>query len=598
MSRTGYFDAKEHRDLKEMLAETTAKFGDRTAFWVKKDGPESEYSPITYNEYQADVNALGTALICMGLKGKNIVVIGKNSYDYATAYMAIVNGTGCIVPIDPKLPEREIENLLTRSEAAAVFVAEEQAATVTNVVKKAPTVKHIIGMPEGSPEKGILGFSEVMASGKEALASGDRRFLDAEVDNGIMNMLIFTSGTTSDSKGVMLSHKNICSDISGLHGLVKFDENDSFLSVLPMHHSYEATGTFINSISVGASIGFCDEVPKTVGKNLKELKPTLMACVPLLVEIFHKKAWDAIEAKGKRKLVEKLLSNWLGAKIARKLLFKPIYKSLGGRLRLLTCGGSAASPQAMKGMRNFGVLTVGGYGQTETAPILSINQVENFRDDSSMGMMLPNVECRIDNRNEDGVGELVVKGPMVMLGYYKDLEATEAAFTKDGFLKTGDAVRRDKDGFYYHVDRLKNIFKSKNGESVYPAEIETLLNSSPYVSQSMIFQEKFTRDSGIEDLRFGVVIYPELERIKTDIDDANEDKIMLLLQKEVDTLNEKLPSFKRIINVVASDKPLPMTSLGKVKKHKVELSTGTKAYDAPAYSRPTTIKQPKSVANA
>jgi len=560
MINVNYYNVKEFKNLREMLEETEKKFGDRTAYFVKSKQSET-FTKITYKEFKQDIDALGTALIDMGLKDEKIAVIGENCYEWATTYMATVNGVGCIVPLDKELPEIELENLLTRSKAKAIFFTDKRKEAVINISKKIDTIKYFVNMTEGSSEHNILDFKEIILKGKTLLKSNNNSYINSVINNEEMNMLLFTSGTTSKSKGVMLSHKNLCSNVAGVQTLLKFDETDTFLSVLPMHHSYEATIGFLTPISVGASVGFCEGL-KYITKNLQELKPTILTCVPAIVEGIYRKSWIAIEQAGKKEEIEKVLSQGELSVEKARTIFKNIYEGLGGRLRLFLCGAATSAPEVVKGMRNFGVFTLTGYGLTEASPVVTLNQIENYRD-ASIGLCIPTIQMRVDNPNAEGVGELVVKGPNVMIGYYEDEEQTKAVL-EDGWLRTGDLVYVDDDGFIYVAGREKNVIITKNGKNVYPEEMEVLLSLNKYIKECVIFAKELKRK---EDSTVAVSIFPDMEKINEDYGKISEEKVLELIKEQVREFNKTQVSYKVIKYVELRNTEFAKTTSMKIKRY-------------------------------
>ena len=477
MKNIPLYDVRPINNLKDMLDSSAEIYGDKAAFLVKS-GEGTPYSPVSYRQYKNDVDALGTALINLGLKGKRIALIGENRYEWGVSYLSSVNGTGIVVPLDRELPQNEIESLLIRSKASAVIFSGYVREKVLPLIQKLDFIEYFISMDTSDEGNKILPYGPLLKKGKELLAGGDTSFTGSQVDNEAMNILLFTSGTTEMSKAVMLSHNNICQNLMSMCSMLYIDPKDVFLSVLPIHHTYECTCGFLCPIYRGATVAYCEGL-RHIPKNLQESKATVMLGVPLIYEAMYKRIWD--QAAKKPGTVRKLkialkVSNalkHLGIDITRKV-FSPIHENLGGHVRLFISGAAGIDPLVAKGFRDFGIHAVQGYGLTECAPIVALNRDVDFRD-SSAGLPLPGLEVAIDNPNTEGIGEIKVKGPSVMLGYYENAEATEKVL-KDGWFYTGDLGYMDSEKFVYITGRKKNVIVTKNGKNIYPEEIETLLN--------------------------------------------------------------------------------------------------------------------------
>lgn len=564
MSEVKYFDVKRHNNLKEMLEESVSEHAEKVAFWVKKE-KGGDYLPITYREFKQDVDALGTAMIAMGLKNKKIAVIGENSYEWAVAYMATVNGVGCIVPLDKELPEHELENLLNRSKAEAIYFTDLNEEKIMNIYKRTDVLNHCINMSGGDLENGILDFRELISKGKELLENSDRSFLEAEIDNEAMSMLMFTSGTTAKSKGVMLSHKNYCTEIQGILRMVKFTENDVFFSIVPYHHNLGQIADFLMPLSVRASIGHCEGL-RYIAKNMQELKPSVVSCAPAIAEMFLRQIWGAIEKAGKKEQIEQLLSKSELTIEQSREIFKEILQGFGGELRVLPCSGASLPPEVAKGLRNFGIDSAVAYGLTETTAGISISQLGNLNN-NSVGILMPGVQMSIDNPNKEGVGEFLLKWDGLMIGYYEDEQSTKEALTEDGFLRTGDLGYVDKDGFLYISGRKKNVIITKNGRNVFPEELEEVLLQSQYIKECLVF-EKELKTRVKEDLIIAVSVFPDFEKITTDFGDIDKAEISRMLKDEIAKFNESLPPYKAIKHLdELRETPFPRTTSGKIKRY-------------------------------
>ncbi|MDD4495001.1 MAG: AMP-binding protein [Eubacteriales bacterium] len=552
-------------NLKELLNQSAELFKDKAAFNVKNEN--GEYYDIKYREFKSNVDALGTVLIDLGLKNENIAIFSENRHEWCTAYMAVVNGTGVVVPLDKELPASEMENLLFRSNAAAVFYSGKYNEEMLQLAPNLPNAKYFINMDAEQDNQKFLSYSGLLSKGKVLLDSGDRRFIDAEIDAEAMSMLLFTSGTTDLAKGVMLSHKNISSNIMNVLKIIEIIDTDSLLSILPLHHTYECTCGFLAPVASGCAIAF-NEGLKYIAANLKETSPSIILVVPLMLEGMYKKIWDGIEKKGMTKKVKLVLkvSNFLrvfGIDL-RKKLFKSIHESFGGRVRLAVSGAAALEPSVAKGLRDLGMHAIQGYGLTECSPIVTANTPSYYRDDS-IGIALPGVEVKIVNIDENGVGEIIVKGDNIMLGYYKNQEATEQVL-KDGWLYTGDIGMVDEKGFFKISGRKKNVIITKNGKNVFPEEVEAYLNKSPYILESLVWGKEI---EGYDETMICAKIVPDIEAIKLKLGTENVDneEVHNLISAEVKAVNRVMSSYKRVASFEIREKEFDKTTTKKIKRY-------------------------------
>lgn len=559
-SKNKLYEAREYQNIREVIQDAVNKYPDNKAFILKNkvDG-KVEYKNITYTEFQEDVNALGTAFIKKGLQGKRVAVISKNRYEWIVAYLATVNGTGIVVPLDKGLPANEIESSLQRSYADAIVFSSDYIDVMKEIKSNNNTkVTQFICMDKTDE---FASMTDLIEDGKGLLADGNREFLDAEIDNEKMSIILFTSGTTSQSKAVMLSHKNIASNIYALNMAEKILSTDVNMAFLPFHHTFGSTGIllFLNN---GATNVFCDGI-RYIQKNLVEYKVSVFVCVPLLLESMYKKIVREIEKQGKTKLINIAIpiSNFLyklGINVKGKI-FKDILNSLGGNLRFVVSGASAIDKKVAKGFNDFGILTVQGYGLTETSPVLTAENENNIRY-GSIGYPLENVEVKINNPNEKGIGELIAKGPNVMLGYYENEEATKEVL-KDGWFYTGDLGYMDKDGYIFITGREKNVIVLKNGKNIYPEELETLINQLPYVSESMVFG----MPKG-EDLVVSVKIVYNEEYVEEKFKGISEEDLYAMIWNDIKSINKGLTNYKHMKKLIVSNKEMIKTTTAKIKR--------------------------------
>ena len=551
-------------DLKDMLNKTETVFGDRPAYRFKTETP-GKHRIITHKEFRDQIKALGTALVDLGLKDERIAVISENRYEWGLAYLGVATGTGVVVPLDRALPGNEIESLISRSEAKAIFYSSKYDEVMNEIKQKGNTkIEYFISMDLEESKDGIYSQKELLEKGKKLLEGGDTRFVDSKINNEEMGIMLFTSGTTSASKAVMLSHKNIVTNIMDISKVFDINENDVLLSFLPLHHVFECTVGFLFLISIGASIAFCDGV-KYMVDNLKEYGITAMISVPAVYDIMYRKLLKGIEKKGKLETVKKgikISQGLLKIKIdIRRKLFAEIHSNLGGKLRLLVAGGAALDPETEKGFNELGFDMVQGYGLTETAPVVAASSPK-YRRLGSIGKKFPSVEVKVDNPNEEGIGELLVKAPNVMLGYYNNEEATKEAIEPDGWFHTGDLAKIDKDGYIFITGRKKNVIVLQNGKNIYPEEIETLINKVEGVKESMIYGMP---DDG--DLKISAKIVYDRDIMKEIHGKQSESEVEEFINEEVKKINKTMPPYKYIRNVIITEEELIKTTTLKIKRH-------------------------------
>ena len=552
-------------NLKEMMEKTVENFGERTAFY--RDGKGLEDSKkISYKEFMNDINSLGTALVEMGLKGKRIAVIGENRYEWELAYLAIVCGVGVVVPLDKALPDNEIESLIIRSEVEAIFYSNKYDGCMAQIQKEGNTkLKYFISMDLEKNDFNKYSQKEIIKKGRELLRNGNKEYLESKINNEEMTIMLFTSGTTNQSKAVMLSQQNICTNVHDIRNVFELDETDRFLSFLPLHHTFECTVGFLYPLSIGGNIIFSKGV-RHIADELKNFKITAMICVPVVFEKMYDKLIKTIDEKGKLGTVKKgiKLSNCLlkvGIDI-RKKLFKEIHDNLGGCLRVMVAGGAALSPEKEKGFWDLGFNVLQGYGLTETSPVIAAELTRQKRL-SSIGKKFPSVEVKIDNPDKSGVGELLAKGKSVMLGYYNNEEANKEVFTEDGWFRTGDLARIDKDGYIYISGRKKFVIVLKNGKNVYPEEIESLLEKSDLIKECMVFGMP-AKDG---DVTLSVKVCYDKDYIKKEFGEIKEEEIKEKIWNWVKEINKTMPKYKYVKKLLLTDEELVKTTTLKIKRN-------------------------------
>ena len=561
--RKPIYKCTEFKDLKDMLKKSGDKFGNRPAYIYKTDEP-GKFKEITHKEFRDDINNFGTALINLGLKDKRIAVISENRYEWGVAYLATATGVGIIVPLDKALPDNEIESLMIRSEIEAIVYSSKYDKIMNEIKdKKNTNVKFFISMDLDKKENDIYSQKELMEKGKELIESGNTEFLDAEIDNETMGIMLFTSGTTAMSKAVMLSHKNICSNLMDITSVIKLTDKDRLLSFLPLHHTFECTVGFLYPISIGASIAFCEGI-RHIADNVKEFQITAMISVPILYETIYKRIIKGIEKKGKLDDVKKgiKISKFFlkfGIDIRRKV-FKEIHENLGGKARLFVAGGAALDPEAEEGFNNFGIKMLQGYGLTESSPVIAAED-DKYQKLGSIGKAFPSLEVKIDEPDEEGIGELLAKGPSIMLGYYNNEEATKETL-EDGWLHTGDLAKIDDEGYIFISGRKKFVIVLKNGKNIYPEELETLVNKIEGVKESFVYGKP--EDDG--DYKICCKIVYDKDLVKSHYKVSDEQKIKEALWQEVKKVNKTMPAYKYIREISVTEKELIKTTTQKIKR--------------------------------
>lgn len=560
-----FYQVQKISNLKEMINNSGKEFKDEIAFKFK-DKTSGDIKTITYGTYCEEINALGTELIDMGLKNKKIAVISENRYEWALSYMAVVCGVGVIVPLDKSLPANELESLIVRSGVEAIFYSSKYDEVMNDIKQRRTTnLRYFISMDKNTWEEGIYSQKELIERGKKLLADGNNKYIEAEINNEEMSIMLFTSGTTSMSKAVMLSHKNICTNIMDIGSVIYIDSKDTLLSFLPLHHTFECTVGFLYPIYRGASIAYCEGI-RYITKNLTEFEATIMISVPALLENMYKRLMKNIEKQGKLQEVErmmKLLGMLSKVKLDfRKRVFEEIHNGLGGKLRLMVNGAAALDKEIEKGYNDLGFKVMQGYGLTETSPVLSAGNDFEHRT-GSVGKPFPSVKIRIANKDKKGIGEIYAKGPNVMLGYYKNDEATKEVMDKDWF-KTGDLGYFDKKGFLFITGRKKNVIVLKNGKNIFPEELEAIINRVDGVKESFIYGKP--EDGNEEDLKICAKIVYDKDLMKTVYGAEAEEEIYDAILDKIKQINKTMPAYKYIKEITVTEKELIKTTTQKIKR--------------------------------
>jgi len=551
----------EITDLKDMLNKTKEMYSNKTAYKIRNK--EGKYTIFSHKEVREMVDALGTALIDMGLKDKRIAIIGENRYEWEIAYLSIVCGTGIVVPLDKSLPENELESLIERSEIEAIFYSDKYEESLTKIkYSENNKLKHLISMDKLQNTDGIYSQKELINKGKYLIEKGNKSFIDAKIDNEKMSIMLFTSGTTSNSKVVALSHKNICSNLMDIGSIINVTSEDTLLSVLPIHHVFECTVGFLFALYKGATTVFSDGLRHIVD-NLKEYQVTVMASVPVIYERIFGIIRKQLEKQGKVEDILKKEEEFRNSSMEeRKKVFKEIHDMLGGKVKLLISGAASLDPKIEEKYRLLGINLVQGYGLTETSPVIAIGTNKEHRI-GSVGKAVPSVEAKIIDANKEGVGELVVKGPNIALGYYNDPKATKEAFNEKWFY-TGDLAKIDEEGYIFIRGRKKSVIVLKNGKNIFPEEMENLVNKIEGVKESFIFGKQQSDDK--DNIKINVKIVYDKEIIKNVYKVETEEEIYKAISGKIKEVNAQMPKYKAIRGMIITEEPLIKTTTNKIKR--------------------------------
>ena len=551
-----YFKTYEIEDLKDMLEKTANKNSTKTAFKVKDSN--GKIINKTYIDFKNDVQNLATKLMQMGMQNQKIAVMGKNSYFWAISYLAATI-IGIVVPIDKEASKENVKEFLNVSNAKAIIADNKYLNEIFEIKSKLKNEVLLIDIQNTSQ---YTNLSDLITDGKKIIDGGNKEYENIKINPDEMKILLFTSGTTGNSKAVMLSHKNICSNIISIASIVKVDNSTKVLSILPLHHTYECTIGYLLVIYGGGTICYCDGL-RYITKNIQEYQPTFILCVPLLLENVYKKVIKTLKASLPEKYTKdesKIIDNlpfYLKGIVKRK-----VKKSLGGKIKTFIVGAAAIKPELVEAFFKLGIKVLQGYGLTECSPLVAGNN-DFYYKAASCGMPIPNVEYKIDNPNDEGIGEIIVKGPNIMLGYYGNEEATKKVLV-DGWFHTGDLGYIDNEEFLYISGRSKNMILTKNGENIYPEEIENILNDDDLIEESLVIGTS----NGKDDVQVKAKIFPNIEAIKEYLGNKipTKEEISKILNEAVKKANEKLPNFKHIKSFKIMDEDFERTTTNKVKR--------------------------------
>jgi len=549
---------REIIDFKQMMAENKIIYKNEVAF-LKSLG-NNKYEKVTYDTYTDHVNAIGSALLDMGYKDAFIGVMGLNSYEWCVTYMAVFNGTGVIVPIDKELNVDEIEYIANESKIKVLFYQKKHKEKINGIKERNTFIEKYVCMDDDTD----IEFYNLLDKGKKILEN-DTSYLDIAIDVDELRVLLFTSGTTGTAKGVMLCHRNLVAQMYGISRIIALSKDDVAFSVLPIHHTFESTCGFLAMMYCGGTLGFCEGL-KQFANNIVTIKPTIMAVVPLILEGLHTKIFKKANSKFATKIAFKILlfiAPILSFK-TRKKLFHAVHDSLGGHIKNFISGASAISVKVSKDFEKMGIRVLQGYGLTETSPISLGNREYNYRH-GALGMEFPGVKVKLSDVDEKGIGEILIKGDNVMLGYFNNEEATNEVI-KDGWFYSGDLARVEKDGFYYMTGRKKNLIITKTGKNIFPEELEAVLNENQFIFESMVTgsEEDVTKEDYIQ-----AHLVPHVDKIKEVFGRLpSKEEMRKFMEEEIKKINKKLPAFKKIKKIVVRDKEFEKTTTKKIKRHK------------------------------
>ena len=568
------FPTTSYKTIKEIFEKSTKEYADKELI-LEKFAPKGEFTEITYKQFGEDVINFGTALVSkLGLKDKRIIIIGENTYHWYVSYMAMLCGVGIAVPVDKELPENEIENVIKRSKASAVIYSTKQQETIKKIHEKILEVQYFIQMnSETEINERNVGMNYLIEQGKQIVEQGDNSFININVEPDEFKVLIFTSGTTSNSKGVMLCNRNLAENINDVLAYVNLTSEDRLMSILPLHHTYESTIGFLLPFAVGASISVCQGL-KYIVSNLQETKPTSLLTVPLLIENLYKKINANIQKSKKENLVNSMIHLTNALKVVgvdiKKKVFKEIYDNLGGRIKYIVSAAAPIDAKIGKWLEDIGIIFLQGYGLTETAPIAALTPEFDTKVGSA-GKAVIGAELKIDNPNENGEGEILIKSSTLMLGYYEDEEETNKVIeivNGERWFHSGDIGYLDNEGFLYITGRCKNVIVTQNGKNIYPEEIELLLGDVPEIKESLVYGKEADDKKDEKELIISVKVIPNYEEIeKIHGKDLTEEQVYNIIWEKIKGVNKKLTSYKAIKNLEIKHDEFEKTTTMKIKRY-------------------------------
>ena len=560
------FKFRKVTDLKDLLTTSIQEYADQTAYLVK-DRELGEFVPISYGKVGKDLRALGTKFMEMGLADQKIAVIGETRYEWLLTYFAAVSGVGVIVPLDRNLPEGELCGLMERSGAAAIVYSGKMEETIGKIRSRDNgAVRYYIDMDAEEHTADTLSFRHLIQEGDELVQGGSRIYLDRDVDPDQMSTLLFTSGTTGMAKGVMISHRNIASNVYAMSKYFRIPEPGIVLSILPVHHVYEMTCDIWTTFYQGKTIAICEGI-RYIQKNMAETHANVMLGVPLVFEKMYKGMWKQAKRRGEAEKLRRAIDLSKRLKLYRnkavvRRMFRTIHKSFGGDMQVFVAGGAAADPHVIDEFTAMGLPVIQGYGMTECSPIVALNPMDASKT-GSVGLPLPGSKVRVINQDEDGIGEVIVKSDSVMMGYYENEEAN-AETLQNGWLHTGDLGYFDRDGYLYLTGRSKTVIVTKGGKNIFPEEVEDVLLKDERIKEVLVH--------GVQDERVGNVIitadiFPDYALLKEQKGEMSRSDIYHFYKDLVDSINETMPPYKQVKRINIRETEFVKTTTGKIKRY-------------------------------
>ena len=557
-------DIPKFENVKELLYHSVSKYTNNIAFTVKnKVGKEVKYIDYTYTKLLEDINSFGSSLYKLNLENKKVAIVGSNSYEWVVAHLGVLLGGMVSVPLDKGLQLEELENSLIRSEAEAIVFDEKLKDTIEEIKKANKTkIKNFICFTK---QDEYLDVHQLIEKGKKELDEGYTKYLDCKIDSYKMSILLFTSGTTSKSKAVMLNQNGIVTNIYDMQKVEKFLPTDVNIAFLPYHHIFGSTGMLV-MLASGMKTVFTDGL-RYIKQNLVEYKVSLFVGVPVLIDKMYSSIMKEIDKQGKTKLINTAIkiSNAL-RKVhidLRKQLFKPINNALGGNMRFIISGGAPLDKKTAKWFNDVGILLVQGYGLTETSPVIAAENEKAIKY-GSVGLPMESTTVKIENKDKEGIGEIVVKGPNVMLGYYQNEEQTNEVL-KENWFHTGDLGYLDKDGFLFITGRKKDLIVLKNGKKVFPEELETLVNRLEEVEESFVYG--MPTENNEDNIKVSVKVVYNEDVVKKKYGNIDPKELYEIIWNKIKEINKTLPKYKYIKHMTITKEPLIKTTTNKIKRN-------------------------------
>ena len=560
-------------DMRSLVEESAQNFPDNVAISYKDKPSDKEVKQVLFTQWRDDVRHLGTALIARGLREENIAIVGENSYGWCCAFFGVMAIGSVTVPVDKELPVEDIDGIISTTACKAVIYGKAAEEKIKELLEKGglKSAELLVSIePESNikaelaGEKKLISIAELEAEGEKLYKGGDNSYYDYKIDVNRLASIVFTSGTTGKGKGVMLSQANICLDMT--LGMYNFDITRKTLHVLPPHHTFGSTVNYVGHLSQGCEV-YISSGLKHVSDEIREQQPTHLILVPAFLEVMNRKIWTTARKTGKEGLLKTMMKvsdalRKIGIDL-RKKLFSSVLSAFGGKLELVICGGAKLDEEIIRTFDSLGITILNGYGITECSPLISANR-NKYQKPGSVGTPILACRVKIDNPDENGEGEICVKGPNVMLGYYNNPEATAEVFDKDGFFHTGDYGRLDEEGWIYITGRKKNLIILSNGKNVYPEEIEADLQKVEGVSEVVVY----AGESRVQKDKITIVaeIFPDADLLA----DKGIENPQEYFENEVKALNAKMPPYKAVKRVKLRDVEFQKNTSRKITRFSID----------------------------